>query len=288
MQTTLIPGLLRAVQGNRRQGVYGVRLFECGRGYFNSNIPLADAGRFPNLKNALRHGRHLTRRAKGEALRPYERSVLAAVLDQPFLAKSWNAAETAAGFFHGKAAVSGLLSSLGIVGGQFVAVDAVEWPFLHPGASALVMVGGKWAGVVGELHPKATESFGLDASGATGPIVIELDLEILLGAKSSLKTFAPLLKRFPPVSRDLALLLSKEKSHKDVLEAIKSFKRKKFLAKTTLFDVYEGDKLPDGKKSLAYSFQFQSPERTLTDKDVDPEIAALVEWFGEKLGAVQR
>jgi phenylalanyl-tRNA synthetase beta chain len=292
LQTTLVPGLLRSLAGNRRQGVHGAKLFECGRGYANGGGGGAkswDETRYPNAKALARHGRHLTRRAKAETERPYERHLLTAVLDQPLLPKNWNTPETAAGFFHGKAAVQGFLASIGVAHAQFQAIAPSEWPFLHPGAAANVVVNGKWAGFVGELHPKSAAAFDLaHATEGAGPIVFELDLETLFNARALNRAFDPLQRRFPPVSRDLALLLDKERTHQDVVDAIRAFKRKKHLSRYTLFDVYEGDKLPAGKKSMAYSFSFQSAERTLSDKEVEPEIAALLEWLGEKVGATQR
>jgi phenylalanyl-tRNA synthetase beta chain len=291
LHTTLLPGLLRALVGNRRQGVHGARLFECGRAYFNGDSEPVDAARYPNLKNLLRHGRHLTRRAKTEEKRPHERHVLAGIMDQPFTPKNWDTPLTFAGFFHGKAAAEGLMKAIAVGNSQFQHINPVELPFLHPGAAAQIIVNGKWAGFVGELHPKTAAAFNLAAASTetatTAPVVFELDLELLFNSRSLSKTFDPLQTRFPPISRDFAFLIDAEKTHQDVAEAIRGFKSKKYLSHYKLFDIYTGDKLPSGKKSMAYSFEFQA-ERTLTEKDVEPEIEALMSWLGEKLGLTQR
>ena len=286
MQTTLLPGLLRAAAENRRRGVTGARLFECGRGYFNFSGTSREAlERHPAWKGLARSGRHLTRRAKGETDRPVERHWVAAMLDQPFHEKTWNAPETAASFFHGKAALLGLLSELGAGQPQLARPDPKDLPFLHPGAAATVMLNGKLAGYVGELHPRAAAALGL---GDAAPVVLELDLELVFDTKARTQRPAAEARRFPAVRRDLALLFDQERSHADVLAQVRKCKRAVHLVEARLFDVYTGDALPAGKKSMAYSFAFQSPERTLTDQEVEQEIGALVQQLGETLGATLR
>jgi phenylalanyl-tRNA synthetase beta chain len=94
--------------------------------------------------------------------------------------------------------------------------------------------------------------------------------------------------KFPPATRDLAFLANADVTHANFVDAIGRFKRKRHLTHYDLFDVYQGERLPAGKKSMAYSFQFQSPERTLTDQEVEGEVTALIQWLGESLQVTQR
>ncbi len=149
-----------------------------------------------------------------------------------------------------------------------------------------MIINGKTAGVVGELHPRAAAALELDQGGV--PVLFELDLEAVFDVKGRGARTAGEPARFPPITRDLALLVDGAVSHADIEAAVGKFKRKQYLARFHLFDVYTGDNLPAGKKSLAYSFAFQSPERTLTDPEVEAEIMALLAWLGETVKATQR
>ncbi|MBM4252099.1 MAG: phenylalanine--tRNA ligase subunit beta [Deltaproteobacteria bacterium] len=286
LQTTLVPGLLRAVQENRRRSDFGSRLFECGRGYFLFGAD--KSGLDPAFKGLARPGRHYSPRAKSEAERPIERQWLAAVLDQPYLEKTWQNPAVSTSFYHGKATLLGLLRDFGLAEmAQWTAINPNHYPFLHPGAAATVTVAGKLAGYVGELHPAAAAA--LDLLGSDGaPVVLEVDLETLFDAQSKAQRSSVSVRRFPAVTRDVAFLLPKGKTHADVLAAIKGFKRRQHLTSTELFDVYTGDKLPAGTKSMAYRFAFQSPDRTLTDQEVEPELQALTAWLSQSLEAAQR
>jgi phenylalanyl-tRNA synthetase beta chain len=286
MQTTLIPGLVRAVAANRKRGEFGARLFECGRGYYDFNRRTIDAQKYPSFRLWSRPARHITGKARGDAGRPLERQFVAGIIDSPFSGKSWNLPETAASFYHGKAAVTALFRSFSIPVPECARITPEELPFLNPNASALLKIGNRTAGYLGELHPRTAAAF--DLSPDEAPVVFEIDLEVLFESKGrGQKTgFAP--SRFPQTSRDLALLVDKTVSHREFAEALDKFKGKKHLTGFRLFDLYEGEKVAPGKKSMAYTFFFQSEERTLTDQEVDQEVAGLVALFCEKLGAVQR
>ena len=286
MQTSLVPGLLRAVYDNRRRSEFGTRLFECGRGYFNFGADKSSLE--PAFKGLARPGRHYSPRAKAEAERPSERQWLAAVLDQPYQEKTWQTPSVNTSFYHGKATLLGLLRDFGLADmAQWAVINPEHYPFLHPGAAASVTLNGKLAGFVGELHPASAAALDLlTAEGA--PVIIEVDLEILFDAQSKAQRSAVSVRRFPAITRDIAFLLPKHKTHADVLAAVKGFKRKQNLTGCELFDVYTGDKLPAGMKSMAYRFAFQSPDRTLTDQEVEPELEALTSSLNQSLEASQR
>ncbi len=287
MRTFLVPNLLGALLANRRHGARGARLFEAGRGYFDFAAKPVDAAQFPTWKHLARPARHIGPRARQDQGRLTERHWLAAVLDQPYREKSWDAPnEARAAFYHGKAALQSLLKAFAIEGAQMARPGAADFPFLHPGAAAVLSLGGRTAGYVGELHPRAAAALGF---GEAVPVVLEVDLEILFDVRGKGLKVSSEIRRFPPVTRDLAILVDRALTHEAVTKAIKQFKKKKNLRDAALFDVFaESDKLPAGKKSLAYAFSFQSNERTLIDQEVEQEMEALVAWLGESCGAVRR
>ncbi len=287
LQTTLIPNLLRAVVRNRYQGIKGSRLFECGRVYMDA-LPSQVTNSL--WGGVLKPAHHLTKRALGEQ-RPHERTVLAGVIDQPLREKMWHAPEEEASFFHAKSVILSFMNAFGLSNMTFRKFDANEIPFLHPGSSATIFSGDEFCGFIGELHPQSATS--LDLGIEHVPVLFEIDLERLFTALTNEKRTAKKARdigiwRFPPVTRDFAFVVERTLTHEDFEKAIEQFPRKRNLRKHVLFDLYQGEKIPTGKKSLAYSFWFQSPDKTLTDQEVEPEISALLAWLGEKVGASLR
>ena len=116
-------------------------------------------------------------------------------------------------------------------------------------------------GLVGELHPKVLESF--ETSGAV--YLFEINLEVLLPYTIDHKMFKAI-PRFPAMVRDMALVVDAEIVHRQVMDIVKSFP---LVERVTIFDVYSGDQVPRGKKSLAYRITFQSSTHTLTDNAVN-------------------
>ncbi|SNR66111.1 phenylalanine--tRNA ligase subunit beta [Desulfurobacterium atlanticum] len=143
--------------------------------------------------------------------------------------------------------------------------------FLHPGQAAKLIIDGKYAGFLGRLHPDIDEKFEIKQ-----PVYIaEIDLELLLElAKGKVAKFKKLPK-FPPVTRDIAVLVDKDVFAKDV-EKIIVKSAGKLLEKIKLFDIYEGENIPEGKKSLAFSLTFRSSEKTLSDEEVSRIIEKVV------------
>ena len=152
----------------------------------------------------------------------------------------------------------------------------------HPGRSGLVRQGPKTVlGSFGELHPRV-----LAALGMTGPVVaFELNLDAIAEPKRRRRA-APELPSFQPVRRDFAFLVDSGVTADAVLRAARGAERT-LIAGVSLFDVYEGDKLPAGKKSLAVEVVFQPRERTLTDAEIEAAcqkvIAAVVKATGATL-----
>ena len=162
---------------------------------------------------------------------------------------------------------------------EFKATDAYR--FLHPGQSAEVLLGGKPVGFIGKLHPDVNEAFDVKEEIFVG----EVDLEELLKASKEVKPRFKPIPKFPPVMRDIAVLVDRETPVVEIEKAIKE--SAKFLEKVTLFDVYEGKGIPEGKKSVAFSLTFRAPDRTLSDEEVNRILSAIIDSLA-KIGATLR
>jgi len=165
-------------------------------------------------------------------------------------------------FFDLKGVVEGLLGELHLSGVTFT--PAKEIPHLHPGRAANVLVNGATVGAIGELHPKAATSFELTDFSI---LVAELDLDAVLAAVPDRYPYRPV-STFPPVLRDVAVVLAADVPAERVLQEIKTTGGD-LLEAARLFDVYRGDSIPPGTKSLAFALTYRLPDRQLNDKEVD-------------------
>jgi phenylalanyl-tRNA synthetase beta chain len=137
--------------------------------------------------------------------------------------------------------------------------------------------------VMGELHPQVREAFDLPAQPVCA---LEFDLEVLLAHMGVTRTMRPL-SRFPAVVQDVALVVDEDLPAQKVQEAIIEAGGK-LLRRVELFDVYRGEQIPSGKKSLAYSLTYQADDRTLTDDEVAKVQQRIVRRLAEELGAELR
>ncbi len=152
----------------------------------------------------------------------------------------------------------------------------------HPGRGAHVVAGGKRVGFVGELHPKVDDALGMPHHTAA----FELDLTALFGTLSNKPVQAKPISTFPPVKQDLAFTVPDTVSAHDLGEAIRDAAGD-VLESIELFDVYTGDQVGEGKKSLAYAVTFRAPDRTLTSEDSE-EIRQRIVDKASELGAQLR
>ena len=141
-------------------------------------------------------------------------------------------------------------------------------------------------GVIGELHPLVREAFDLPAQPVCA---LEFDLEALLAqaiAVGKVRTLQPI-PRFPAVSQDLAVVVDEDLPAQQVQAAIVEAGGR-LLRRAELFDLYRGEQIPHGKKSLAYSLAYQAEDRTLTDDEVAKVQERIVRRLAQELGAELR
>jgi len=164
--------------------------------------------------------------------------------------------------------------------GASVSFDATEEYALLRGRTAAIMTGEMQAGVVGQVHPQVASQFEI-----SGPVYLfEVDVEKLLAAMQGTVRHQPM-SRFPAVMQDLALLVDESVPAARVTQAIAS---SALVSQVTLFDVYEGAPLPQGKRSLAYAVHFQSLEKTLTESEVADARRRIIRRLEHEVGAELR
>jgi len=207
---------------------------------------------------------------------PDEREMLCGILAGPRVKKSWHDEAEPVDFFETKGLVEGVLSQLGI-DARF---EKHSDESLHPNRQAAIVVAGNRLGVIGELHPKVLQAFDISES----VYLFEMDIKALLPFTRGHKKFQPI-PRFPAVLRDIALVVDSGITHQQILDIIKGFP---LVSQVTLFDVYSGEQIPPGKKSLAYRIAFQSSDHTLTDEEADKVQQQILSKLSSKLGATLR
>jgi len=177
-------------------------------------------------------------------------------------------------FFTLKGAVEALLADLRIENIRFVANK--EDVTFHPGRCADVYLGEEKLGTIGQIHPNVAKNYGLDLPVFVG----RMDLELLL-AHPAETVIAKALPKFPKVTRDLALVCDKQLPVAEIESVIKE-KAGNLLQSVRLFDVYEGDQVPAGKKSVAYQLVLQPLDHTLTDEESEAVVHRVLKYLAQK------
>jgi phenylalanyl-tRNA synthetase beta chain len=257
MRTTLLGSLLDVAQRNLAHGADRVALFESGRAYLNTPL----AGDFPGEREAPDH-------------EPHRIGCLAV---GPLAAKSWRGGGDPADFFALKGALEALAGQLGVE----IDFDPAEEPFLHPGRAARVSVGGEAAGWLGEIHPLVCR--GWDVEAAAG---FEIDLANLLAVASAGEETFDDVTTYPAVHQDIAVVVPVELPASE-LRAVVLAGGGDLLRAAEVFDLYEGEQVGEGRKSIALRLEFRADDRTLTDEEV-AERRTAIEAELEKIGGELR
>jgi phenylalanyl-tRNA synthetase beta chain len=207
---------------------------------------------------------------------PQERELIVGAVAGMRLGRWREPASDEADFYDAK----GLLEEIFERIGASVSFDAADEYALLRGRTAAISAGDGRAGVLGQVHPQVAAQFEISA-----PVFLfEIDVEKLLPAVQGTVRHQPM-SRFPAVIQDLALLVDASVPAAKVTRAIAS---SALVAEVTLFDVYEGAPLPEGKRSLAYAVHFQSLEKTLTDQEVADARKRIIRRLEHEAGAELR
>lgn len=243
MRSTLIGGLVNTLIGNLNRKHERVRLFEIAR-VFHGTAHDQQPEKAAALAYGPRHG------------------------------EQWGDKAERVDFYDIKADVEALLAP------RVARFERVEHPALHPGRSAAIMLDGKAVGVIGELHPKWVQGYGLP----TAPVLFEIDLAALT-ARELIKSQA--VSKFQPVRRDLAFVVDDSVQHQAIIDAMLQA-RQSHVAAIEIFDVYRGKGVSEGKKSLAFKVILQDTQKTLSDAEIESAISQLVAALQQRIDAQLR
>jgi phenylalanyl-tRNA synthetase beta chain len=274
MRTTVLGSLLDVAQRNLAHGADRVSLFESGRVYLpnvagpQKSVPSTGGGSFDVLSGEFPGERPAPDRE------PHRIGCLAV---GPLVAGSWRGGGEPADFFALKGTLEGLAGQLGAA---FAFEPGVE-PFLHPGRSARVGVGEVAAGWIGELHPLVCRAWDVEVA-----VAFEIDLAPLVAAASAGEETFEDVTTFPAVRQDLAVVVPDAVAAEEVRGTVLGAGGE-LLHAATVFDLYAGEQLGEGRKSLALRLEFRAPDRTLTDDEVAARRTA-IEAELEKIGGVLR
>ena len=248
LRTTLSPGLLENAQHNRNHQIDTIALFEIGGVFVHD-----DEEQEPERVAGVLTG-HVGEGVYSDPYRPPD-------------------------FFDIKGLVEGMLEVCGVVD---CGLQKTDFPIFHPGRNAEVLSGDKPVGVFGEVHPEVLDNYDLPYKA----YLFEFDLERLTEAATYAKRFEPI-SIYPKVARDLAIVVDKEVLSDMPTELIYTTGGDS-VDSVRLFDVYEGEQVPAGKKSLAYTITYHSATETLTDKAVNALHDEVVKCLNRELGAELR
>jgi len=235
MRSSLIPGLLETMRFNLAQQTKRVKIFEIGK------VFLQTAG----------------------AELPEEPEIIAGLWTGGRQALSWHGKDAPCDFYDLKGAVEGLLGALKLEGVRFTRMSDSDCHYIRPGHSARILAAGREVGRIGEIHPKVLAAFDLKQTG----FVFELDAEPLAALLSETRHRLRN-QRFPPVTRDITLIMDQGLEAQRVLDAVGGMNLE-LLENVQLVDVFVGEPIPSGKRSLSFRLTYRSPEKTLEDADVN-------------------
>lgn len=248
LRTSMLPTGLQTIVYNQNRKASNLRFFEFGKTYSNSTEGFDETDK-------------LALYATGNLNEPH-----------------WNAASIHSDFFYLKGTVSSLLERVGI---KKFKEEPLESPAFAEGISLTYKK--KQIGVLGWVNPAISSSFDIKDD----VFFADLNWKTILLLSRENEIIYQEIPKYPAVKRDFALLLDEKVSFKEVYELAFQTERN-LLKEVTLFDVYQGKNLPEGKKSYAVSFAIQDKSKTLTDKQIDKIMSKLEKVYSEKLGASLR
>ncbi|WP_142827666.1 phenylalanine--tRNA ligase subunit beta [Planococcus soli] len=245
LRQSLLPHLLESVTYNTARRMDSVALYETGSVFLKGDDELLN-----------------------------EQEHLAVAMTGLWLDNSWQGEKKPVDFF----VLKGIVETLGTKLGVQLTFERGQMDDLHPGRTAFIMLDGQRIGVIGQLHPTEQKARDLKTT-----VVMELNLAALLNIETAALLYTPV-PRYPSMSRDVALVLSKV-VEAGTIETVIRNAGGKLLKDVRVFDLYEGDKMEEGKKSVAFSLTYFDPEKTLTDEEVinahEKVLAALTEVGAE-------
>jgi phenylalanyl-tRNA synthetase beta chain len=254
MRTALIPGILSVVAHNKRHGLHDLRLFEIGRVF----------GRNPGSGGSIVEGY-------------LEEEKVALMITGRQAPVHWGHVEREVDLFDLKGEVQDLLQLMSLDKCSFISYSTSN-PLVEDAIT--VESNGRSIGFLGCVHKSVLAEFGIEEH------VYAAEMFVSAFTRKFVRKYEPLPK-FPRVRRDIALILDTQQEAEEVRQSLIAASSG-LLTKVELFDVFQGEPLPEGKKSLAFSLEILSRERTLTEEEIEREVGEIVRSAESRFGASLR
>lgn len=255
MRTSLLPGLLSAMQYNLSRQSRNLKLFELGKIFIS----------------------------RGRDQQPEEIETLAALWTGARIDQTWHGKPVPCDFYDIKGVLENLMTALDVRDLAFSKMPTGSCHYTKPGHTAQVLCAGAPVGLIGDLSPAALAGFNLKQPAA----IFELNVSALMGHLSNTKRFAPV-PRFPSTDRDITLIVDNHFQAIDIINKAKAFQAafaEKWIEDIGILDVYSGQPIPSGKKSISLRVTYRSFTETLADQAVNRVHQGLTEGIIREFNA---
>lgn len=253
LRTSLIPHVLDVIQYNHNRKIDDVAIYEVGSIFLSEEKELST--------------------------QPTEKEMVAGAFTGTWHSHLWQGEKKKVDFFVAKGVLEGLFESLGV--SESIRYETAKRDSLHPGRTAAIKLEGKEIGFIGQVHPILQKELDINET-----YVFQFDLETVLEFHPK-SVFYDEIPKYPAISRDIALVVDEKINAKHVMDVIEDHGGK-LLKSVQLFDLYQGEKMESGHKSLAFSLTYFDPSKTLTDEEVTKVHNTVLEGLQDKLGVTLR
>lgn len=251
LRLSILPELLNVLSYNRARSQVNLGYYEMGSIFISGQNELSE--------------------------QPDEQLRISGALTGTWSEQAWQQEKKEVDFYVVKGIVEGLFDFLQIP----VTYSQTKVTDMHPGRCAVVKVADKTVGFIGQLHPTFQKQLDLKET-----YVFDLNLEEVFAAYDAVPSFTAIPK-YPSIARDIAFILDKNVHAGDVKKVIEEVGAP-LVNRVDIFDLYQGDNLEEGKKSIAYSLLYQHPEKTLKDEEVEESYQKIIAAVNEKFNAYVR
>ncbi|RYG74865.1 phenylalanine--tRNA ligase subunit beta [Lentibacillus lipolyticus] len=251
LRLSMVPELLKSVAYNRARSQMDISYFEMGNVFVTNEQTLSQ--------------------------QPSENLRLAGAMTGMWLRHPWQHEQKQVDFYLVKGVLEGLFAYLAIP----ISFEQTKLTDMHPGRCASILIDGRIVGFLGQTHPVLEKELDL---GET--FVFDIDLDQVMDFYTNTTSYEPIPK-YPAIARDIAFIVDEDVLAGDIKETIEK-EGAPLVKNVRIFDVYKGDNLPEGKKSIAYSLFYQDPEKTLQDDEVEQSYQTIVASVNEKFDSYVR
>jgi len=251
LRLSILPELLRSLSYNQARNQYNLAYYELGKVFITKEKTLTK--------------------------QPDEKLRLSGALTGKWVDHSWQGEIKNVDFYVVKGIVEGLFAFLNLP----VTFNQSKLADMHPGRCATLTMGEKTVGFLGQIHPLLAKELDLKET-----YVFDINMDDVLAAYENVPSYQSIPK-YPSITRDIAFILDNDILAGDVKDLIQKI-GVPLVKHVQIFDMYEGEHVPEGKKSVAYNLLYQDPDKTLTDDEIEESYQKIVEAVNEKFGAYVR